>query len=253
MRRAPDARKLSTPVQPMRKSISLAAVPVAALATAGVALAQFSQVARVGLTAHRAGQSTGITADLHSSDPTAPGQKPTAATRVTITFPAGTRFNLATPLRTTCTLTDAQLRNQFGPSCPSRSRIGTGTAVANAAPTVSTVTSRVAAYISGGRTIVLVAKPTLGAFASQIVVLRASVSGARLTLPVPTMVVGKAPGFPGVKVVLVGLKLRVPALGAGRSALLTAGRCNARRFVIRTSFAYADHSALNLTSTSPCH
>lgn len=236
----------------MRRSITATAVLTTALLTAGVAWAQFSQVASVSLSAHHAGQSTGITSDLHSSDPAAPGQKPKAATKVVLTFPAGTTFDLATPLVARCTLSDAQLKGQFGRSCPARSRIGTGTAVANAAPTISSVSSRVAAYVAGTRSIVLVVKPTLAAFASQVVVLRATVAGARLTIPIPSLVVGKSPGFAGVKVVLTALKLRVPALGTGRHALITSGRCTAHRFVVRSRFDYADHSALTLTSSSPC-
>lgn len=236
----------------MRRSIIIATVLAAALVAAAVAVAQFSQVARVSLTAHRAGQSTGIVSDLHSSDPTAPGQKPKAASKVVLTFPAGTSFNLATPLVARCRLSDAQLKNEFGPSCPSRSRIGAGTAVANGAPAVSSVSSRVTAFVAGARSMVLVVKPTEAAYASQIVVLRASVAGSRLTIPIPTVVLGKAPGFPGVSVVLVALKLRVPPLGSGRKALVTAGRCTAHRFVVGSRFVYADHSTLSLSSSSAC-
>jgi hypothetical protein len=236
----------------MRRFVTTTVVLATALIAAAVAWAQFSQVAAVSLTGHRAGQSTGISSDLHSSDPAAPGQQPKAATKVVLTFPAGTTFNLATPLVARCTLSDAQLRAQFGRSCPAKSRIGTGAAVANAAPTVSTVNSRVTAFVGGTRTIILVVKPTLAAFASQIVVLRATVSGSRLTIPVPRVVIGKAPGFPGVKVVLVSLKLHVPALGTGHHALITAGRCDAHRFVVRSRFDYADHSTVTLTSSSAC-
>ena len=118
----------------MRKWITTIAVAVLALALAGVALAKFSQVAKITLTAHKAGQSTGINADIHSSDPAALGQKPRAATKLVHHVPGGTKFNLRTPLRTSCTLTDRQLSDQFGPSCPSKSLIGTGTAGVNAMP-----------------------------------------------------------------------------------------------------------------------
>ena len=236
----------------MRRSITTTVVLAVTLIATGVAWAAFTQVAGVSLTAHRAGQSTGITSDLHSSDPTAPGQKPKAASKVVITFPTGTAFNLTTPLVARCTRSDAQLKNQFGRPCPAKSRIGTGTAIANAAPLVPTVSSRVTAFVGGARTIILVVKPTLPAFAAQIVVLRATVSGPRLTIPVPTVVLPTAPGSPGIRVVLVSLKLRVPALGTGHTALITAGRCTAHQFVVRSRFTYADHSTLTLSSASAC-
>jgi hypothetical protein len=63
---------------------------------------------------------------------------------------------------------------------------------------------------------------------------------------------GKSPGFPGVTVVLVALKLNVPALGSGGSALITAGKCQAHEFVVKSHFLYADHSTLDLQSSSRC-
>lgn len=64
----------------MRRWMVLAGVALGALGLAGVALAAFRQVALVALT-HGAGKSTGINADVHSSDPTAPGQKPKSRQR----------------------------------------------------------------------------------------------------------------------------------------------------------------------------
>ena len=74
-----------------RLPIATAAV-LAGLWFAAIALAAFHQTAAITLTTHTAGRSTGIVATLHSSDPTAPGAKPTSATTVVVTFPQGTTF-----------------------------------------------------------------------------------------------------------------------------------------------------------------
>jgi len=236
----------------MRKWTSAGVVAILALVLASAALADLTQVAHVTLTAHRAGQSSGIASSIQSSDPTAPGGKPEAARRLVITFPAHTKFNLKTSLVKACTRSDSQLRNQFGPTCPRKSQIGTGTAVANASPVAATIKTNVKAYAGKDNQIILVLKPTLTAFASEIIVIRAAVSGSKLTIPIPRVVLGKAPGFAGVTVVLVSLKLHVGALGKGRTALITAGRCTAHKFVVGSHFDYADHSTLDVLSSSSC-
>ena len=235
----------------MRKWLLAAAVAVLALALASGAGANFTQTSDVTLTGHHAGRSTGITSDVNASDRTAPGQKPKAARQLTITFPAGTQFSLKTSLVTTCTLTDKQLTTAFGPSCPRQSQIGTGTAEANASPLAQAVTARVRAYVAASHEILVVIKPTSLPGAPTIVI-RATVSGATLTILFPRLILGKGAGFPGVTVVLVGLKLNVPAVGSGKSALITAGRCTAHAFVVTSQFVYADHSVLDLRSSSRC-
>jgi len=237
----------------MRRWIPIAGVVVAALALAGIALARFTQTAEITLTAHAAGQSSGIDTTVRASDPAALGQKPKALTKLVITFPAGTRFDLQTPLVDVCTRTDAQLENQFGPSCPPQSEIGTGSAIANASPTLQIVKADVTAYVRGSNHMLLVVKPTLAAFASQIFLIRGSFSGTKLTITVPRVVIGKGRGFPGVTVVLVSLKLDLGAMGSGSTALMTAGDCTAHRFVVKSHFVYANHSTLNLQSSSACN
>lgn len=228
----------------MRKTLTAAAVLVVLLATAGVALAQLTQTATVLLTAHKAGQPTGITATLQSSDPTAPGGKPTAATNLVITFPAGTKFNLAKSSAKRCTYTDTQLAAQFGSTCPKNTQIGTGSAVANASPLISTVNAGVNAYVRSGSQMVLVVKPTLAG--AQTIVIDASVHGSRLTMPIPSISLG------GISVVLTSLTLDVPTRGKGAHALITSGKCAAGKFSVASDFTYADGSTQNLTSSSSC-
>jgi hypothetical protein len=227
----------------MRRLIAIAAgAALAALVCASVALAAFTQVSNIRLTAHRAGQSTGIVSDVHSSDPSAPGQKPKGAKLLVVTFPVGTRFNLGRVKP--CTLSDAQLTAQFGPSCPGPSQIGTGSAVANAAPLITAVNAAVKAYAGGAHQLVLVAKATKPV--PTTLVIRATASGSRLSIPIPQLNLG------GIKVVLTSLKLSTPAIGSGPSALMTAGKCAAHKFVVKSHFAYVDGSTLDEISSSAC-
>jgi hypothetical protein len=228
----------------MRKSLALIAVLILSLASAGAALAQFTQTATVSMTAHKGGQSTGITSDIQSSDPTAAGAKPKPATKLAITFPTRTKFDLTTTLVARCTYIDTQLAKEFGPSCPKTSQIGNGTAVANASPLAASVKAVVKAYVRGSRQIVLVLKPSLPG--APTIVIDATVTRSTLTIPVPTITLG------GISVVLVSLKLTVPALGTGKTALITAGRCIGHAFVVRSNFRYADGSHLILVSSTPC-
>jgi len=77
-------------------------------------------------------------------------------------------------------------------------------------------------------------------------IIHATVSGSKLTIPVPTPVVST------IKVVLVALKLNVPAKGSGTNALMTAGKCSAHKFVVKSHFVYVDGSTFNTTSSSAC-
>ncbi|HET9104470.1 MAG TPA: hypothetical protein VFN55_14035 [Solirubrobacteraceae bacterium] len=222
------------------------------LVLVSAAAASLIQVADVTLTADRAGQTTGVVAVFSARDPSAPGEKPAAIRRLVITFPAGTRFHFAASKVVTCRRPNAVLRDQFAPGCPPVSRIGTGTATANAAPITSSLKASVHAYAGPGEQIILVLRPTLPAFASQIIVIRATVRRSVLTIPVPAVVLGRSKGFAGVSAVLTSLRLTVPARGSGRSALVTAGRCNAHRFTVRTRLEYAGHVTLEQVSTTAC-
>lgn len=228
----------------MRKWPIIAAVTVLALALAGVAMAQFSQTSNITLTAHKGGKSSGIVANIQSSDPTAPGGKPKAATHLVITFPAGTKFNFGTKLIKPCTLSTKQLETLGGPSCKKSSKIGTGSAVANASPTLLTpVNASVTSYVRNKSTVVLqvVTHPEI---APPIVILE-TVSGSKLSIPVPT-------SSSGISLVLTSLKLNIPALGSGKTALVTSGKCVSHQFSVKSNFLYADGSRLALTSSSAC-
>ena len=225
----------------MRRFRTVAVVGLLSLTLTGVALAAFSQTGNIILTGHQAGKTAGIRANVSSSDPSVP--QPKAAKLLVVTFPAKTRFNLATPLVTTCKFSDAQLA--AGGACPSTSLIGSGSAVANAYPLLASVPATVKSYVSGSHSMVMVATANVLGTTMRTII-HATVSGSKLTIPVPTPVVS------GIKVVLVSLKLNVPAKGSGKTALVTAGKCSAHKFAVNSHFVYVDGSTFNATSSSPC-
>jgi hypothetical protein len=229
----------------MRKWSIGAGVAVLSLALASAALAvsgTFVQVANVGLTAHKTGQSTGINSDLHSSDASQPGNKPVGAKTVVITFPAKTKFNLATPLVKKCTVPMSKLTALVPTTCPKSSQIGTGSAVVNASPIYATINAGVKAYVRNSKTIILVV--TTGLAAPQVIAM--TVSGAKLSIPVPNQSLGNT------ALVLTSLKLTTKAIGTGKKALMTAGKCVAHKFTVNSHFVYLDGSTLDIPSTSAC-
>jgi len=226
----------------MRKLVTGAVVAILSLVLAGAALAAFTQTSTITLTAHSAGKTTGLKANVSSTDPSVP--QPKAAKLLVVTFPSKTRFNLATPLVTACKLSDTQLA--VGAACPTKSLIGTGSAVANAYPLDTSVPATVKSYVAGAKAMVMVATANVLGETMRTII-HATVSGSKLTIPVPTPVVST------IKVVLVSLKLNVPAKGSGTTALITAGACRAHKLVVKSHFVYVDGSTFNTTSSSACN
>ena len=222
----------------MRKLTIIVAVAIASLAFAGVAVASFTQVSNVKFTTTKAGHSTGILADIHST--TDPGQAPKAATKVALRFPLGTKFQLS--LVKPCTLSDQQLMT--GKACPAQSQIGSGSAAASAYPLPQPITASVKAYSAGANKMLLIVKATQPV--PQTLIVHATATGSQLTIPVPT------PTVAGLKVVLISLQLNVPARGSAHKALITAGKCTAHNFVVNSHFVYDDGTTTDLQSTSPC-
>ena len=221
----------------MRRWPIAGVIALLVLVPASAALAAFVQHATIALTATRAGQSTGIRANISSQSD--PGQAPRAARQLTVTFPSQTRFNLA--LKTKCTISDAQVA--AGTSCPAASRIGTGMAAAKAYPLPQTFTGIVGAYVSGNTKMLLIASVK----GQKPLAIHVTVRRSQLIIAVPSPVVL------GFRVVLTGLRLNVPKSGTGTRALITAGGCTKGTFTIKTHFAYADGGRLDITSGSACH
>ncbi len=240
----------------MRKWILSGAVAVLSLALAGVALATFNQTASVKFTTGKAGRSTGISANLIATDTSNP--VPQSTKKVTIDFPAGTRFNLKTPKLEVCTRTDKQLQNQFGPKCPKGSFIADGTGAFSTFPIPEKaidptyqIPTTVMAYLGKGN-ILLIVRPTIVAYKSWVYVLHARVSGSTLTVAVPKMIRGRLKPFAGVRIALTTFKLTTPAIGSGSEALVRSGRCAAHKFVVTSHFLYYTGPKETVKTASPC-
>lgn len=217
----------------------------AMVATSGLALAssQFKQTAVVTLTATKPGASSGIRAAISSSDPGAPLAQPQGLKTLTLTFPAKTRFNFKSKALKRCLASDTEIKATSGSACPSKSRLGSGSALANGAPVLPQIPESVTAFAANNEVLLLLAPTAPG---GTTLVLHGKVSGNRMTTEVPVLKQGP------VNIVLTELKLAVKAIGKGPTAFIRAGKCVKKRFVVTSSFLYQTGEKLTLTSSSKC-
>lgn len=225
----------------MRKTRLLApALATALLSATGLAYAstQFKQTSNIKLTATRASKPTGLSVSLVATDPGA--IQPQGLKTLTITLPASTKFNFKSKAIVQCKVSEAEVK--IG-ACPAKSKIGSGSAIANGAPVLPTIPETVTAY-AGKNQIILLLKPS--GPAGQILVLSGKVSANKVTASVPVLNSG------GLNIVITTLNLSVKKLGAGKQAFITAGRCTKGKFAVKTSFVYQTGASLTLPSSSAC-
>ncbi len=219
-------------------ALALVAVSVAAVA---IASSQFSQTSKITLTATKAGQPTGFKAAIKSSDPGEPGGKPKALKTLTITLPSATKFNFNSKSLTPCKASEIELKGTGGAVCPAKSKVGSGSAEANAFPAIPLIPLTATAYAGPGK-IVFVLKGSGG----LVLVLYGVVSANKVTTSVPPLALG------GVPVVVTGLNLNVSKIGTGKNAFITAGKCKGGKFTVKSSFVYLTGWPLTLSSSSNC-
>jgi hypothetical protein len=257
----------------MRKARFALIAVIATLVPAGISLAtsSFKQTAAVAVTGHhggaaRPGGSVGLGVQLIATDAAAPGAKPKAAQRVVMRFPAGTRFNLGNSVSRVCRLSDAQIKQPFGPMCPAASEVGGGTALINTnpmgvaltqvkAPLVATVRARAHVYVHAGRQLIVVLYlNTYDLPGAPPIILHARGSSSNLTIELPRLIYGKSkkPKFGGVSASIVSLKLTIAPTRSAAHPLIRAGRCENGRFRVTTRFTYFDHSRLAVHNASRC-
>lgn len=228
------------------KLIKITAVAIAAtmLATTGIALAsaQFKQTAHVTLTATKAGASTGINAVIFSSDPGAPFGQPKALKVLTLALPPATKFNFKTKKIVQCKASDLEI-NLSASACPAKSKVGTGSAVANGAPVLPAISENVTAYAANNQIILVLVPTTPGA---SKIILHAKVNANKLTAEVPAITFGP------VKIVLTELRLKVKAIGSGSASFVRTGKCVKKKFVVKSTFVYETGERLTLSSSSKC-
>lgn len=225
--------------------ITGAMVAIAALAGAGVAWAssQFKQSSNIALTATKAGAPTGFKVSIASSDPGAPNGQPQALKVLTVTFPKNTRFNFKSTAVKQCTASPTELVATKGAACPAKSKIGSGTAVANGAPVYPTIPENATVYVGKGKLLFMLV-PT-GPVGTPLP-LEGAVSGNKLTTPVPALSSG------GLNIVITEFKVTVKTVGSGKQAFVTAGQCTKGKFTVKSSFTYYTGSPVSKSSSSKC-
>lgn len=233
-----------------RLKLSAAALAAAMLATtllSGVVMAssQFKQTAKVTLTTKKQGASTGFKANLQSSDPGAPLEKPQALTTLTLTFPTGTKFNFKSKALTQCKANDTEIKATGGSVCPSKSKIGSGSSTANGAPVFPKVSESVTAFAGKNEILLLLAPKVLGGPGATLV-LHGKISGNKMTTQVPPITAG------GLTIVITGFELSVKSVGSGKTTWAKAGKCVKGKFQVRSSFVYSTGEKLTIKSSSSC-
>lgn len=231
----------------MRRLKLMTALIVTGVLCAGglaYASAQFTQTSVIKLTATKAGKPTGLKASLLSADPGAPLGKPQGLKTLTITLPKNTKFNFKSTALKQCKKSEREIAALL--PCPSKSKIGSGTAVANGAPApgLSTIPENATAYAGHNEIIFLLTPATPGGGA--VLVLYGKVSANKVTTAVPVINLG------GVNIVITALNLSIKTIGAGKQAFITAGSCTAGKFVVKSGFVYQSGAPLSITSSSKC-
>jgi hypothetical protein len=232
----------------VRKKFILGALAAAlVLAIAPAALAVFTQTAEVKLTTKKAGKPTGISSLLQSSDPDAPFGKPKAATKVVVKFPPGTRYDVKGAA--TCNLSDSEI---LAGQCPANTKLGTGTAEANAAPLAASVPEKITAYHGKGE--LIFALTPAGAIGQTFVIHAKISSRGVLTTNVPPLTL---PTVPPTSVALTKFQIGAGAKsrkvkGKKHTLFRTPKKCKTGKWTSTTSFTYEDGSKQSVKSTSPC-
>lgn len=229
-----------------RLQFTVVAILIALLGVSSVAVAssQFKQKSKITLTAKKQGASTGFKVNINSSDPGAPNAQPMALKQLTVVFPKKTKFNFRTKAMKQCKASDTEIKATGGSVCPNKSRLGSGSAIANGAPVLPTIPEDVTVFAAGGKQIKLLLAPA--STAGQTLVIHANVKGNVLKASVPTIEAG------GLKIVITSLKLKVKAVGSGKHAFVKAGTCTSKKFVVKAKFLYETGEKLTLKSTSKC-
>lgn len=226
---------------------------LAVAATPSAASPQFDQQVKAKYTTAKQKRAAGIRVNLSATDPGAqPAGNQPGVSRLTMRF-AGARVNTRAGRR--CTLPKARAE-----SCPRRTRIGAGRALANLVGTnpstgqvsvTQGIRQRVTAHLTRGG-IYLVVK---GVDLPTTAILKAKLSRRGVLKVNVARDLPRLPG--GNKIVLTdfNVKVRKVARGKGkrRKALITTPRCaKNRRFKIVSSFVYDDSTRERVVTRQRC-
>jgi hypothetical protein len=224
-----------------------------ALVGVQVAMAAFSQKAEVRLTGKggkvlkKAGKTAGTFANLEARDPDAPGAKPKIATKVVVKLPPGTRYNKLGAISCPASVSDAEV---LAGECPPKSKVGDGSATANATPLVAgPVEEKITAWHRAGE--VMFALSPKGAVGQTFVIHSKLTKKGVLTTNVPDLTL---PTVPPTKVALTDFQVQIDPkqrrVNGKVKRLLTSPKVCNGKWVTKTSFTYDDGSTLKNLKTS---
>jgi hypothetical protein len=229
----------------MRRLKLMTVLTVAGVLCAGglaYASSQFTQTSVITLTATKAGKPTGLQASLQSADPGA--VQPQGLKTLTITLPTKTKFDFKSTALKQCKASEVEIKATLGSACSAKSKIGSGTAVANGAPVLPTIPENATAYAGHNEIIFLLTPATAGA--GQVLVLYGKVSANTVTTEVPVINAG------GLNIVITALNLTIKTVGKGKQAFITAGNCTGGKFAVKSGFVYQTGATLSIASSSKC-
>lgn len=226
----------------MRKSVVGALAGMTALASVGVAVAseQFEQTYQLTYSATKTKSSSGFSTLITSSDPGDPQAKPKAVRKVVINFAEGTKFDTSVP--GVCSATDQDLSSQGAAACPASSKIGSGTAEANAQPVIPVANEQITVFNAKNGIIFYLS-------GLQTLVIRGKISGRKLTATVPALPLPVA----GQEAVLTKFQVEVKGKKKGKKFYArTPASCKNGKWTTTAKFSYADGTTETVKSTSKC-
>jgi hypothetical protein len=233
----------------LRKSLFAAFVAVLVLGISAVAFGAFQQTFTQSFTVTKPNKLTGINTLITSTDDA--GAKPKEVSRVIIKFNKGTKFNYNVPA--ICKLTAEQIAGASDPltACPAKSKVGTGSAEADAAPLIPSsqqVLEDITAFnTTKGIYFVLTDKDNNPSDSNpgQLLVIKGVLSGATLTTDVPVLNVA------GTSVVLTKFELSIKKVSKktkknGKTTVVnyitTPNKCSGGKWTNVSTFQYRDGS-----------
>lgn len=195
------------------------------------------------------GSGSAVYLEADATDPDAPYGKPMQDTRFVVTLPPGARIDTSVPAR--CSATDDQLKANGLTACPTRSRVGRGTAasIVGVGPPTDPVEQDI--YAFNGRGTLIMVVTARGEQAVQAV-LRARIRRDRIIdVAIPQV---PSPAGGTIALTIFHLKLnRVVRAGGGAAYITTPSSCpRSRRWRIVADIDFVDGSRRRVSDTSPC-
>jgi hypothetical protein len=235
-----------------KKILIGAVVGVLALALAAVAIAspQFKQTAAIKYTTKKPKANSGLGISLKAQDPGAPNNKPSPATKVTVTLAKGTKVD--TSAAKVCTASDSDFNSKGANACPASSRLGSGSAdaVTGLGAGIDPVGENIIAFAGKNQIIFLLTpKGAIG----QTATIRGKIKKNVVTTAVPAFPI---PGAGNASLTVFNVSLKSISSGKGskkKNLLTTPSTCpKSKNWTTTTKFNYEDGTTATVKSRSSC-